>query len=47
MLYFSRAERWGVYTLLVLLIGGAGALAYAKGRNAAPRPGPLFVPAAQ
>jgi len=47
MFYLSRAERGVLYTLLVLLIGGAGALAYARGRNAARSPEPLFVAAPQ
>ncbi|MBN1459713.1 MAG: helix-hairpin-helix domain-containing protein [Armatimonadetes bacterium] len=45
MFYLSRAERGVLYTLLVLLLSGAGVLAYAKGRNAARVPGALFVPA--
>jgi len=45
--YFSRSEQIALVALLALLLGGAGALTYARGRRAtlASAEQPIFVPA--
>ena len=47
MFYFSRSEQIALFVLVALLLGGAGALTYARGRRAALASGeqPIFVPA--
>jgi len=45
--YFSRSEQIALFVLLALLLGGAGAFTYARGRRAAHAGAeqPIFVPA--
>jgi competence ComEA-like helix-hairpin-helix protein len=45
--YFSRSEQIALFVLLALLLGGAGALTYARGRRAAHAGAdqPIFIPA--
>ena len=47
MFYFSRSEQIALCVLLALLLGGAGAFTYARGRRAAHAGAeqPIFVPA--
>lgn len=47
MFYFSRSEQIALFVLLALLLGGAGAFTYARGRRAALASAeqPIFVPA--
>ena len=47
MFYFSRSEQIALFVLLALLLGGAGAFTYARGRRTALASAeqPIFVPA--